>query len=73
MAAEALASKQKQDQAVVNSALASKVKSNPEEESKSALGSQMGSKVKHDPTPIDGLPEDMICVICQNARKTVMI
>lgn len=73
MAAEALASKQKQEQAVIESALASKVKSNPEEESKSAMGSQNTSKVKPDPTPIDGLPDDMVCAICMNARKTVMI
>ena len=73
LATEALRQKQAVEQSLVESALASKVKTNPEEESKSAPISQPSSKVKPDLTPIDNLPEDMICCICMDARKTVMI
>ena len=75
VAAEALRSRQKQEQQAVASALASKVKTNPEEESKdgSESASVRASKVKNDNVSIAGLPEDMLCAICYNARKSVMI
>lgn len=74
IAADAMRSKEMNEQKAVESALASKVKSNPEEESKdSENGSQPSSKIKPDNTPIAGLPEDMLCCICYNARKSVMI
>lgn len=60
----------------MKSALASKIKTNPEEESKesSAAGSVRASKLaKKDNVSIAGLPEDMLCAICYNARKSVMI
>ena len=59
------------------SALASKVKSNPEEECKhgSADGHTAGegSEANKDNSEIAGLPDEMICAICLNARKSVMI
>lgn len=76
VAADALRSRQKHEKEAVESALASKVKYNPEEESKeqSASASVRGSKaIKNDNLPIAGLPEDMLCAICYNARKSVMI
>lgn len=58
------------EQKAVESALASKVKSNPED----ATGSAITSKTKiMDSTSIENIPEDMICCICMNARKSVMI
>ena len=59
------------EQKAVASALQSKVKANPEEESKQSSGA--GSKARPDMTNIDNLPEDMICCICMSARKSVMI
>ena len=79
IAANALKSKQKREQQAVDSAIASKVKNNPEEESKasdSGLSSSRGSKTaakQPDNSNIAGLPEDMVCCICYNARKSVMI
>lgn len=71
---EALRSKQKLEEQRVQSAIASKVKANPEEETKSGAASQVGSKTKAlQNASIEGLPEDMICAICCNARRTVMI
>lgn len=60
----------------VESAFASKVKTNPEEEAKNGeegSTSQRASKCRKDNTNIAGLPEDMLCAICYNARKSVMI
>ena len=57
------------------SALASKVKSNPEEECKhgAADGHTAGDGANKDNDAIAGLPDEMICAICLNARKSVMI
>ena len=72
MAMEALRSKQRHEERAVESALASKVKANPEEESKD--GSNSASRLAAGVNPeIEGLSDDMVCTICCNARRSVMI
>ena len=72
MAAEEAQRKKDAEELAVQSALNSKVKSNPEEEVKHS-GASSKAKLPQEPENIDNLPEDMVCCICMSARKSVMI